>query len=247
MKKPVLIEKLIAKLKRNPNYRWESKYSTRDLLIILSGRAGQALRGGWLKLFIKTEGITFVGAGVKVKHPHLVKAGKNLILEDGVYLNGLSEQGIMMGDNVSIARNSSIICTGVIAQKGVGVSIGNNTGINAGAFIAGQGGVTIGNDVILGPGVKIFSENHVFSKPDMIIKDQGVIRQGVIIGNNCWIGAAVTILDGVEIGDGCVIAAGSVVNKSVPANSVAGGVPAKVIKSRILNQQSEIEQVLRSA
>ncbi len=242
----MLIEKLIAKLKRDPYYKWESRYSSRDLLIILSGRVGQALRGGWFKLFVKTHGITFVGAGVKVKHAHLVKGGKNLILEDSVYLNALSEKGIQIGDNVSISRGSSIVCTGVVANKGVGVSIGNNTGVNAGAFIAGQGGVTIGNDVIIGPGVKIFSENHVFQKHDAIIKNQGVTRQGVIIGNNCWIGAAVTILDGVEIGDGCVIAAGSVVNKSIPANSVAGGVPAKVIKRRITNQNNGVE-ILRSA
>ncbi|HEK19784.1 MAG: acetyltransferase [Mucilaginibacter sp.] len=242
----MLIEKLIAKLKRDPNYKWECRYSTRDLLIILSGRAGQVLRGCWLKLFIKTQGITFVGTGVKVKHAHLVRAGKNLILEDGVYLNALSERGIQIGDNVSISRDGSIVCTGVVANKGVGVSIGNNTGINAGAFIAGQGGVTIGKDVIIGPGAKIFSENHVFQNHDAIIKSQGVTRQGVVIGNNCWIGAAVTILDGVEIGDGCVIAAGSVINKSIPANSVAGGVPAKVIKRRITNQNNGVE-VSRSA
>src|SRR6202000_3078716 len=94
------------------------------------------------------------------------------------------------------------------------------------------GGITIGDNVIIGPGSKIFSENHVFSNPEIIIKDQGVTRAGVTIKNNCWIGAGVTILDGVTIGEGCVIAAGSVITKSIPAFSIAAGVPGRVIKNR---------------
>ncbi|RFZ92821.1 acyltransferase [Mucilaginibacter conchicola] len=233
MKKPVLVEKLIRTIKRNPNYKWESDHSPRDLAIVLWGRARQMLRGMLVKLFVRSDGFMFVGTGVKIKHGHLISAGKNLILEDGVYLNGLSANGIRIKDNVSIARNSTILCTGVIAHKGTGVNIGNNCGINTGVFIGGQGGVTIGNDVIIGPGAKIFSENHEYCHPDIIIKNQGVTRKGVVIQDNCWIGANVIILDGVTVGEGCVIAAGSVVIKSVPANSVVGGVPAKVIKGRV--------------
>ncbi|RYD86503.1 MAG: acyltransferase, partial [Sphingobacteriales bacterium] len=219
----MLVEKLIRKLKRDPNYKWESEYRLRDVLIILFGRGRQMLRGMFFKLLINSKGMMFVGTRVKIKHAYLISAGKNLILEDGVYLNALSANGIRIKDNVSIARNTTILCTGVIAHKGTGVSIGNNCGINAGTFIGGQGGVDIGDNVIIGPGVKIFSENHVFTDPDVIIKDQGVTREGVVIENNCWIGANVTILDGVTVGEGCVIAAGSVVTKSVDANTVAGG------------------------
>lgn len=140
-----------------------------------------------------------------------------------------------MGDDVSIARDSILVCTGVIANKGVGISIGSGTGINAGAYLGGQGGISIGKQVIIGPGVKIFSENHNFTNVAIPIKDQGVSRKGVSIGDNCWIGAAVTILDGVSIGSGSVIAAGSVVTRSVPENSVAAGVPAKIIKNRLNN------------
>lgn len=226
----MLIEKIIKKLKRDPNYKWESQYHLRDLSIVLFGRLRQMLRGLFVKLYIKSDGLMFIGTGVKIKHAHLISVGKNLILEDGVYLNALSKNGIILQNNVTIARNSTIVCTGVISNKGMGVRIGNNTGINANAFLGGQGGIDIGDDVLLGPGVKIFSENHVFSNPDIIIKNQGVTRLGVIIENNCWIGANVIILDGVTIGRGCVIAAGSVVTKSIPPNSVARGVPAKVLK-----------------
>ena len=229
----MLIEKVIRKLKGNPNYKWESEYGLRELSTILRSRCNQVLRGTWRKLFFReSHGLVFMGAGVIIKHPYLFTAGSNLILEDHVYINALSSNGILVKNNVSLARNCTMICTGVIAHKGVGITIGNNSGINAGTYLAGQGGIEIGDHVIIGPGVKIFSENHNFSDPGLNIKDQGVTRSSVIIGDNCWIGAGATILAGVTIGAGSVIAAGCVVTKSVEANSVVVGIPGKVLKSR---------------
>ncbi|WP_158798481.1 DapH/DapD/GlmU-related protein [Pedobacter sp. L105] len=227
------IEKIIRKLKNDPNYKWESNYTLRDLFMISSRRFLQLSRGFFLRPFLKSSsGLLFLGSRVKISHAYQLSAGKNMIIEDNVYINALSENGIVIGDNVSIARDSILICTGVIAQKGTGITIGQGTGINARAYFSGQGGIKIGTDVIFGPEVKIFSENHNYSHPEQTIKAQGVSRIGVVIGDNCWLGAGVTVLDGVIIGNGCVIAAGSVVNKSIPENSIAAGVPAKVIKSR---------------
>ncbi|GAA4333146.1 hypothetical protein GCM10023149_39720 [Mucilaginibacter gynuensis] len=229
----MLIEKIIRKLKGNPDYKWENSYSLKELFVILSGRFSQLLRGAWGKMFFKSShGLVFMGSNVVIKHAYLFSAGTNLILEDNVYVNALSFDGINIKNNVSIARNCTIICTGVISQKGKGITIGDNSGINAGTYLAGQGGIEIGDNVIIGPGVKIFSENHNFSDLHVNIKDQGVSRSGVSIKNNCWIGAGVTILAGVTIGEGCVIAAGSIVTKSVAANSVVAGVPGRVLKSR---------------
>ncbi|AMR33972.1 hypothetical protein A0256_22250 [Mucilaginibacter sp. PAMC 26640] len=236
----MIIAKIIAKLKSKPDYRWESIYSFRDLAVITSGRFFQLFRGQLRRFFFKsTNGLIFIGNNVVTKHTYLISVGKNLILEDNTYINALSEDGIMFKDNVSIARNCTLICTGVIAQKGKGIIIGDNTGINCNAYLAGQGGIEIGNNVIIGPGVKIFSENHNFGDLAVAIKDQGVSRKAVIINNNCWLGANVTILAGVTIGEGSVIAAGSVVTKSVPANAIIGGVPGRFIKSRsyILNSE----------
>ncbi|ASU33668.1 acyltransferase [Mucilaginibacter xinganensis] len=229
----MIIEKIIKTLKNDPNYKWESPHSTRDLLSISWVRASQIIRGLFLKPFLKkSTGLLFVGRRVKVKHGYKITAGKNLILEDNVSINALSENGITLGDNVSIARDSILFCTGVIAYRGKGITIGDRTGISARAYLAGQGGITIGTDVIMGPNVQIFSENHDFSDVNLTIKEQGVTKQPVVIGNNCWLGGGTSILSGVTIGDGCVVAAGSVVNKSFPANSVIGGVPAKLIKNR---------------
>jgi acetyltransferase-like isoleucine patch superfamily enzyme len=191
------------------------------------------IRGLFLKPFLKKSvGFVFLGTQVKVRHGYQIIAGKNLILGDNVDINALSTDGIVLGNHVSIARDSILFCTGVIAQKGKSITIGDRTGIGARAFLAGQGGIIIGDDVITGPNIQIFSENHNFSDPEQTIKSQGVTKQTTVIGNNCWLGGGVTILAGVNIGDGCIIAAGSVVTRSVPANSVVAGVPAKVIKSR---------------
>jgi acetyltransferase-like isoleucine patch superfamily enzyme len=59
-----------------------------------------------------------------------------------------------------------------------------------------------------------------------------VNRKGIKIGKNCWIGSKVSILDGVQLGNGCIVAAGAVVTKSFPDNSIIGGVPAKLLKTR---------------
>jgi acetyltransferase-like isoleucine patch superfamily enzyme len=228
-----MIEKIIRKLKNDPNYKWESAYSGRDLFTITRIRFVQIIRGLFLKPFLKSSaGLVFVGTHVKVRHGYQLTAGKNLILDDNVSINALSANGIVLGNNVSIARDSILFCTGVVAQKGQGITIGDRTGIGARAFLAGQGGITIGNDVITGPNIQVFSENHNFSDLSLTIKEQGVTKQAVVIGNNCWLGGGITILAGVTIGDGCIIAAGSVVTRSVPPNSIVAGVPAKVVKSR---------------
>jgi len=227
------IEKIIGKLKNDPGYKWEHAHSTRDLMSIGLTRLMQVIRGMWVKMFLKNSaGLLFIGRRVKIKHGYRVTAGKNLILEDNVSVNALSAKGIHLGDNVSIARDSILFCTGVIAHQGVGITIGDRTGISARAYFAGQGGITIGTDVIMGPNVQIFSENHNFDDLTLTIKEQGVTKHAVTIGNNCWIGGGSTILAGVQLGDGCVVAASSVVTKSFPANSVIAGVPAKLIKTR---------------
>ena len=227
-----LIEKIIAGLKGDPSYKLDDTYSLRQLIFIVYYRFWQIGRGLFLKFFISSSGMVFCGRRVIVQHGYLLRAGRNLILEDAVHINALSEDGIVFGSNVTIAKHAILSCTGVIAHKGKGIRIGNNSAVGAQSFVGGQGGITIGNDVIMGPQVKIFSENHSFDQTDVLIRKQGETRKGVVIGDNCWIGAGVTILDGVTIASGCVIAAGSVVSTSIPENSLAMGIPARVMRSR---------------
>ena len=226
------IESLIQKIKKEPEYKFTSKLTTFDIYLVLKDRLFQLIRGFLLKPFVRSEGIVFLGRRTKILFKHKIRFGKNVIIDDNVFLNAFSENGISFGNNVTITRDSVLICTGCVRRKGTGISIGNNTGINARAFIGGQGGVKIGDLVIIGPDVKIFSENHIFNDLIIPIKYQGENRKGVVIEDNCWIGAGSIILDGVILGSGSIVAAGSVVNKSFPSNSIIGGIPAKFIKSR---------------
>ena len=226
------LEKIIAHLKNDPSYKLDKNYSLKQLFFIVWYRFGQILRGLILKIKISSPGIVFCGRHVIIQHGYQFKAGRSLIIEDGVHINALSDKGIVVGENVTIAKYAILTCTGVIANKGTGIKIGNNSAVGAQSFLGGQGGITIGNDVIMGPQVKIFSENHNYEQTQTVIRKQGEFRKGVVIGDDCWIGAGTIILDGVHISNGCVIAAGSVVTKSVTGNSVVAGIPAKVIKQR---------------
>jgi len=91
--------------------------------------------------------------------------------------------------------------------------------------------IAIGDHTGIGPGTMIFSSNHQL-EPGSPYHLQPWTERDVIIGKDVWVGAASVILPGVTIGDGCVLAAGSVVTKDIPANTIVGGVPARAIKSR---------------
>ena len=109
--------------------------------------------------------------------------------------------------------------------------IGDNVGISEFCYFAVRGDISIGDNVIFGPGVKIFSENHSFKLFEKVFRLQEEIRNKVVIGNNDWIGSNSIILPGVTIEDNAVIAAGSVVNKNINNGTLNGGIPAKQIKT----------------
>lgn len=110
---------------------------------------------------------------------------------------------------------------------GKNLIIGKRVFINAGCKFQDQGGITIGDDVLVGHNCVIATLNHSMN-PD---RRADMIPAPVKIGDKVWIGANVTILQGVTIGEGAVIAAGAVVNKDVPPRTVVGGIPAKILKT----------------
>lgn len=226
-----LIDIIIRKLGKN-DYSVDRSVKNRELVIILCEKAFQLVRGFYLKLFIKSDGLIFAGKRCRIRYKHKIKAGKTLTIGDNVEINALSLHGISLGNNVSIGRNTIIECTGVIRNLGIGLEMGDNVGIAQNCFIQVRGKISIGNNVIFGPGVSVFSESHIFDDPELPVVLQGEKRQGVKIEDGVWVGAQAVILDGVRVGKNSIIAAGSVVNKDVPEYSIVGGVPAKVIKYR---------------
>jgi len=227
-----LLNKIIRKLGKN-DYKIDDSLSAHDIITIILSKTFSVIRGSFLRLSLKeSNGIVFLGRRSKIKFKYKIKVGKTITIGDNVEINALSQNGIIIGNNVSIHRNTIIECTGVIRELGVGLIIGNNVGIAQNCFIQVRGEVIIGNNVIFGPGVSVFSENHRFSDPDIPIVEQGELRKGVVIEDNVWIASGATILDGVHIGNNSIVAAGSVVNKDVPPYAIVGGVPAKILKFR---------------
>lgn len=109
---------------------------------------------------------------------------------------------------------------------GKNLKIGKRVFINSGCKFQDQGGITIGDDVLIGHNCVIATLNHAMA-PE---RRADMIPAPVRIGDKVWIGANVTILQGVTIGEGAIVAAGAVVNKDVPPRVVVAGVPAKIIR-----------------
>jgi len=107
------------------------------------------------------------------------------------------------------------------------ISLGQNVFINHACSFLDIGGITIEDDVQIGPRVNLTSENHPINPRDR----KTLIPNPIVIKRNAWIGAGVTILPGVNVGENSIIAAGAVVSRDVPPNTVVAGIPAKVVKT----------------
>jgi len=227
-----MIDKVIQKLGRS-GYKVARAIKFTNLLLILSEKVFQILRGAFKRIFLKQcHGIFFLGRKATLKHKNKIKLGRSVFIGDFVEINALSKDGVNIGNNVSLHRGTIIDCTGGIRDIGEGIEIGNSVGFSPNCYIQVRGRVRIGDNVIFGPNAKVFSENHNFNDPTKTINEQGETRKGVEIYSGVWVGTSAIILDGVTVGKNSIIAAGSVVNKDVPENSIVGGIPAKVIKYR---------------
>jgi len=174
----------------------------------------------------------FMENGVVLTGRSNIKLGKGVTIYRRAELHGLAEKGLRIGDGSSIGAYSILRSTLVLNDIGDGIELGRHVGIGPFGFVGGFGGVQIGDNTIIGHALSIHSDNHKFYDSDVAIRNQGVNKQSVVVGENCWLGSHVTILGGVTIGEGCVIGAGSVVTKDIPAGAVAAGVPCRVLKLR---------------
>lgn len=144
----------------------------------------------------------------------------------------LKEHLASVGTNVSIADD-------FICGFGDNISIGNNVSINYRCTLIDCNRITIGNDVLIAPGVQINTATHPTALSERLTKGWCPTDKQyrwrtralpITIGDGVWIGANATIIAGVTIGEGAVVAAGAVVTKDVPPMTLVGGVPAKVLK-----------------
>ncbi|MGO4154116.1 acyltransferase [Cupriavidus sp. YAF13] len=135
-----------------------------------------------------------------------------------------SHRTFLLGGNSDISRD---LKTGIYCYVGPGCFIGS--------------GVKLGDYTIIGPGVKIVGNDHIYDTPGVPIIFSGRPPFAETnIGKDVWLGAGATIIRGVSIGDGAIVAAGSVVTRDVPSYCVVGGIPAKFIKPRFATEAEEL-------
>jgi len=148
--------------------------------------------------------IAFITGGNYIRKAHLKRVGKGTKISPTVFFK-YPEQ-IQIGDNSFLNHLCSV-------------------------WASPQGSITIGSNVLLGPGTAILSANHGIARGELI-RNQPGRDSPITIGDDVWLGANVVVTAGVSIGDGAVVGAGAVVTKDLPPMSICVGVPAKVIGYR---------------
>ena len=152
-----------------------------------------------------------------------IRFGENCFVAPSAHLFGEPHRGIEIGDESTVAAD--------VFLHGP-VRIGRRTSLNPGVHVdGGRAGVTLGNDVRVAAGVKIYAFDHGIA-PETTIREQAVRSLGITVGDDVWIGANVCITDGVTVGDHAVLGMGAVVARDVPEWAIVGGVPARILGDR---------------
>lgn len=153
------------------------------------------------------------------------RLGKDVVLEAGVLV--FHPENIEIGDDVYVGHQT--ILKGYYKNK---LRIGDGTWIGQQCFLHGAGGISIGRNVGIGPGVRILTSAHRLDQADRPIRRSEIEFAPVVIEDDGDIGVGAVILPGVHIGRGAQVGAGAVVTSDVPANTIVVGVPARPIGSR---------------
>jgi acetyltransferase-like isoleucine patch superfamily enzyme len=112
------------------------------------------------------------------------------------------------------------------SDQGVNIRVGRNVFINQGCTLNDIGGITIGDEVFIGPRVSLITSGHPI---DPALRRRQIVAAPITIERGVWLCAGATVLHGVTVGEDSVVAAGAVVTRDVPAGVVVGGVPARVL------------------
>ncbi|UCE43024.1 MAG: acyltransferase [Candidatus Aminicenantes bacterium] len=175
------------------------------------------------------KGVVF-GHHITLRHPHKTIIDDNSFVDDYAVLDakGEEDKGIILGKNVIIGRNTILSC------KGGSIELGDYVNISAGCSLLSETIISVGAYTFLaGHCYLVAGGNHSISRTDIPIMFQpSLIKGGIQIEEDSWLGASVVVLDGITLGKGCVVGAGAVVTESFPDYSVIAGIPAKKIKSR---------------
>jgi acetyltransferase-like isoleucine patch superfamily enzyme len=191
----------------------------------LASRSVQLARG-----MARRRTIVFLGRGVRLRGGRRLRTGAGVSIGAHSRIDAYGERGVRLGARSRLGAYCLVTSTSHLARYGQGLVVGADSGIGDYAHLGCSGGIEIGDDVIAGPFLTIHSQEHLFDDPAVPIRRQGTLEEGVVLGDDIWIGARVTILAGSRIGSGSVIAAGSVVKGEFPPRSLIAGVPARRLR-----------------
>lgn len=208
----------------------------RKLIVVLFGGIPFSIGKFFRRIFYKfvladIQKDCEISPRVSFHDPKGVHLGAGVKVESFVYfLNFGLKSEIFLKNQVVLGRLVEIK-THAPEGECATVEVGENTYIGPYGCLSGQD-IRIGKNCLFGPYVGIFANNHNFDDLTRPICEQGNSYQGIEIGDNCWLGAGVKVLDGVTVGSGCIVGAGSIVTKDLPPYSISVGAPARVVKWR---------------
>jgi acetyltransferase-like isoleucine patch superfamily enzyme len=190
---------------------------------------GIGLRALLYRLILHIDGQAAIERNVRLRFASNIRLGHGSYIDENVYIHACPA-GVEIGPNTLVMHGTVLHVYNFRDLPHAWIRIGRDSLVGEYSVIRGQGGVTIGDRVYTSPMTQIIAVNHIFDDPERPFIEQGITAEGIVIEDDVWLGSAAVVTDGVHIGKGAVVAAGAVVTKDVPAHSVVGGVPARVLK-----------------
>jgi acetyltransferase-like isoleucine patch superfamily enzyme len=201
---------------------------TSDIGYLLAKGGWPMARGMiWSAIRARRPNGLLLGPHVSFVMSNRLRAGRGVSIGGYSYVDCSAEHGVVLADRVTIRERAWIQGRSGLNQPADGLWVGIGSYIGPNAVLGIGGAIRIGAGVQIGAGFTVSAESHAADANGSYVSGH-VSRQGISVGDRCWIGNNVTVLDGVDIGEGCVIGAGSIVTRSVPSFSLAFGAPAKV-------------------
>jgi acetyltransferase-like isoleucine patch superfamily enzyme len=193
------------------------------------GLPGLILRALAYRAIVHMDGPCAIERGTRIRCAANVRLGRGVVLDQGTYLHATAG-GIEIGANTTIMHNAELHVFNFRNLPHAFIKIGRDTFVGESVVVRGQGGVTIGDSVLIGPMAKILAVEHRFTDVSRPVIEQGITARGISIETGAWIGAGAAVLDGTRVGMGAVVGANAVVTSNVPPHSVVVGAPARVVR-----------------
>ncbi|MFA7606881.1 MAG: acyltransferase [Rhodocyclaceae bacterium] len=173
--------------------------------------------------------------------PGVGELGDSVRIADSVsiYLLSHDTSAISIGAGSVLHEGVRLVVGDPRQHENTSLRIGRRVHVNVHAYLSGEGGLLIDDDVLIGPHARLLSAGHQIDDGTPVISEAPLTFGRVQVKQGAWIGAGATVLEGVCIGTGAVVAAGAVVTRDVPPFAVVAGIPARIVRFR--NGMASIE------